>query len=168
MFYLLDIPAFFNYSLEAYSIILVIAIPTFLFWRWLLKKFIKDRSRRIIFAWFFTILLSPVIYSGLIVLFIIYLTHEPSRDFDTVKWLSDRKNRYEMADDLVARKLLIDQDSILVKNIIGEPSWRDPARAYWSYDMGMGGGGLGFMFHDLRIQFKNDKVISVLHRRVQD
>jgi uncharacterized protein HemY len=51
---LLNTPVIFGSSLEVYAIMIVIAIPTFFFWRWVLKKYIKDYKRRTIFIWFFT------------------------------------------------------------------------------------------------------------------
>jgi len=100
---ILDIPVIFGLSIDVYFILLIIAIPTFLFWRWLLKKYITvDRTRKIA-TWSATIIGTPIIYVGLIMLFMLGMSYTPSRDFDKSQWLTDREGRFQMAGDIISK-----------------------------------------------------------------
>ena len=65
---------------------------------------------------------------------------------------------------------LIKKDTNQLKQIIGDPSWRENTAQIWTYDMGYGGGsGFDFLFHNLKITFnKKGKVISVEHLEIRD
>ena len=60
--YLLDIPTIFGLSIEVYLILIILGIPTFFFWRWIFKKYIKVNKTRKILIWLATIILTPCIY----------------------------------------------------------------------------------------------------------
>ena len=166
---LLDIPVFFGLSIEVYFIILIIAVPTFFFWKWLLKKYIKvDRTRKIA-TWTATLIGTPIIYVGLIMLFMFVLTYTPSKDFDKTQWIADKEGRFQMAGDIINSKMLINKDTIQVKQILGDPTWGGDTTHVWAYDMGFGGGGLGFLFHHLNLKLdSNSKVVSVEHIKIRD
>ncbi|MCF1717042.1 hypothetical protein L0U88_20535 [Flavihumibacter sp. RY-1] len=171
---LLDIPVIFGLSIEVYFFLVIIAIPTFLFWRWLLKKYIKgDRTRKIA-TWSATLIGTPIIYVGLIILFMFGMTYTPSRNFDKSEWLTDRERRFQMAGDIITSKMLLNKDTNQVKQILGEPTWgsdstwRQDTINIWTYEMGMGGGGLGFLFHNLIIKFDKEKVAAVEHTEIRD
>jgi hypothetical protein len=168
MMNLLEIPAFFGLSIEVYFILLCISIPTYFFWRWVFRKRIADKSKRNISALVSTIILTPLIYLGLIVIFIYLISREPSSDFDKSKWLTDREGRFAMGDDIVKSKILIGKDTNQVKQLLGQPTWQDSSNTTWTYDMGNGGGGLGFLFHNLSIQFEKAKAVKVGHIRIKD
>lgn len=56
------IPELFGVSIEVYFILLLLCVPTYFFWRWLLKKFIAyDKSRKIA-TLTATIFSTPFIY----------------------------------------------------------------------------------------------------------
>lgn len=166
--HLLEIPVFFGLSIEVYFILLLISIPTYIFWRWAFKKRISDKTKRNISALVSTIILTPIIYVGLIGIFIYYITREPSSDFDQSKWLTDREGRFAMGDDIVKSKILLGKDTNQVKQLLGQPTWQDSLNVSWTYDMGNGGGGLGFLFHNLSVQFDKAKVVKVDHIRIKD
>ena len=74
-----------------------------------------------------------------------------------------------MADDIIKSKMLIGKDTNQVKQIIGEPPWRDETAKKWTYNMGCGGGGLGFLFHNLDLNLdKRGIVVSVEHIEIRD
>lgn len=168
MTHLLEIPIFFGLSIEVYIILLLISIPTYFFWRSVFKKRITDKKKRIISALVSTIVLTPIIYVGLIGIFIYYITREPSSDFDKSKWLTDREGRFAMGDEIVKSKILLGKDTNQVKQLLGQPTWQDSLNVTWTYDMGNGGGGLGFLFHNLSVQFDKAKVVKVDHIRIKD
>lgn len=169
-FILLDIPVIFGLSIEVYFILLVIAIPTFFFWQWLLKKYIKVGRTRKIATWSATLIATPTIYVSLIVLFMLGMTCTPSKDFDKSQWLTDEEGRFQMAGDIISSKMLIGKDTNHVKQVLGEPiwssesTWRSDTINTWTYDMGMGGG----RFHNLIIEFDKDKVVAVEHAKIRD
>ena len=43
---LLIIPELFGVSIEVYFILIFLSVPTYFFWRWVLKKFISDDKSR--------------------------------------------------------------------------------------------------------------------------
>ena len=73
-----------------------------------------------------------------------------------------------MGDDIVKKNILIGKDTNQVKQLLGQPTWQDSLNTSWTYDMGMGGGGLGFLFHNLSVQFDKAKVVKVDHIRIKD
>lgn len=165
----LYIPVIFDLSIEVYFILLFIFIPTFLFWQWMLKKYIKTDKTRKITTWLATLIMMPIIYFGLIILLTFWMSYTPSKNFDKTQWLADKKERYQMADDIIESNMLIGKDTSLVKQILGEPLWRDETAKQCTYDMGSGGGGLGFLFHNLVLNLdKKGIVISVKHIKIRD
>ena len=115
-----------------------------------------------------TVVLTPIIYVGLIGIFIYFITREPSSDFDKSKWLTDKGGRFSMGDDIVKSKILLGKDTNQVKQLLGQPTWQDSLNTSWTYDMGNGGGGLGFLFHNLSVHFDREKVVKVDHIRIKD
>ena len=95
--FFLDIPVIFGLSIEVYFILIIIAIPTFYFWRWLFRKFIKTDKSRKIWTWLATIFLTPCIYVGLVLLWIFSISYYPKHDFDRQKWFSEEDKRYELS-----------------------------------------------------------------------
>jgi hypothetical protein len=96
-----------------------------------------------------------------------WITYTPSRDFDTAQWLKDKEGRYQMARDIIESKMLLGKDTSQVKQILGDAA-RGNSDSIFVYDMGFGGGGLGFMFHHLIVKFDNNKVVSVEHAKIRD
>ena len=165
----LYIPVIFGLSIEVYFILFFIFISTFFFWKWILKKYIKVDKTRKIATWLATLIVTPVIYNGLIILFIFWISYTPSKNFDKSQWLTDKEERFQMADDIIKSKIIIGKDTNQVKQILEEPPWRDNKAKKWTYEMGCGGGGLGFLFHNLDLNLdKKGIVISVVHIEIRD
>lgn len=93
---LLYIPELFGVSIEVYFIILILAIPTFFVWRWIFRKYIEDKKKQNIATWTATLIATPIIYVGLVMLWIFSISYYPSNDFDKQKWLGDKEKRYEL------------------------------------------------------------------------
>lgn len=164
----LYLPIIYGISLEVFVINICIALLLYFPLRWTIKKLISNRLIGNIITWISALTIALIIYIGIIELYIFSITREISRDFDQSTWMTNQDERFEMADDLIKRKVLYEKDSTQVKLLIGNPNWQDSLNMKWTYDMGSGGGGLGFLFHMLEITFASTKVIKVEHIRIPD
>jgi hypothetical protein len=68
---LLDVPVYFGLGIEALSIMIIMGIISFFFWKWFLAKFIADKQRTLIFACFATLVSTPLIYNVLVFIIIL-------------------------------------------------------------------------------------------------
>ncbi len=84
-----------------------------------------------------------------------------------LNWQTDREGRFQMAGDIIESKRLLGKDTSQVKQILGDAAWGNSDSTF-VYDMGFGGGGLGFMFHHLIVKFDNNKVVLVEHAKIRD
>jgi len=143
-----------------YIYLIILTFPTFLFLNWVLKKYIKNQKNRKISTIIGTIILTPILFYGIIYLFLSYIFYEPQYKFDKEKWFNEKNERFEMRDDIVNSKILMKKTKKEVLAVIGEPTKGDTTDI-WSYSLGMGGGGVLFQFNDLVVTFKNDTVRKV-------
>jgi len=155
--------------MSAFFFIALIAVPLFLVFKWLSKSFIKKDRIQILAPWIATIILAPIIYVGLVYIFFSSLFNEPNRDFDRTNWLNNKTTRFQMAKHIIESRMLIKKDTVQIKQMLGDPSWKNDSLFSWRYDMGQGGGGLGFLFHYLNINLDSShKVVSVSHTEFKD
>jgi len=160
--------------MEVVLISSVIAIPIYFFWKWVFKKIFSSNTKRQIATWVATIVITPLAYNVLIILYFSWLFYTPVKDFNRSEWMANSSQRFQMADDLINSKLLMARDTGEVKQMLGMPSgrlyqqWRSDTINTWIYTMGQGGGGLGFLFHDLYLRFDNGKVSKVEHIEMRD
>lgn len=161
MIELLDIPVFFGLSIEVYFILIVLAIPTFFIWRWMLKKYIKvDRTRKIA-TWTATIIATPLIYVGLILLWIFSISYYPNRDFDKQKWLKDEDKRYELSKDIIASKMFIGKTKLQVRQILGDEGDNKDSFKVWTFRLGVRPALFNIDNSYLQIEFDSNKVVNV-------
>ncbi len=147
---------------EVYMIILGIGIVTFFFLRWIFKRLIKtDNVLRVALTWIGTVILTPIIYLGLIAIFIIMISYERSRSFNKERWFADKFNRYEMRDDLVKSRRLKNKSKQEIVEILGLPSTVIDSLNIWDYELGMSGAGFGWQFNNLKLTFDNGYVTKV-------
>ena len=157
---LLFIPELFGVSIEVYFILLLLGASTFFFWRWLFKKYVKvDRTRKIA-TWSATILLTPMIYIGITMLWVFSINYYPSHAFDRQKWFADKEKRYELSKDIIETKMLIGKTKDEVRLILGDDGGTDE-QDYWSYYLGFRPQLFGIDPDVLDIEFKHGKVIKV-------
>lgn len=157
---LLYIPTILGVSIEVYFILFVLCFPTFFLWRWLLKKFIKvDRIRKIA-SWVATLIATPLIYIGMIVLLFFSMSYYPKHDFDKEKWFTDEEKRYEMSDDIIESNMLIGKTKTEIQQILGD-GYNTEQSDDWYYNLGYRPGFANIDTDVLYIEFKNCKVIRV-------
>ena len=69
-----------------------------------------------------------------------------------------------MIDDLIDSRVLIDKDSIQVKELLGKPNYKNTNENVWTYEAGTGG-GFGFVDHFLKIYYKKNKVQKIEYKK---
>lgn len=165
---LLDIPSLFGIGLEPYFI-LFMGTATFLLWKWILEKRIKERKTRNVAALTAALISTSLITAAVISLFISgFIDATPRKQFSSSQWLTDHSHRFQMADDITDSKMLIGKDTSEVKQILGDPNYKHNEICRWDYDMGSNAYGFGVQFHILLIQFQNGEVAVVDHARRED
>ena len=158
---------------EVIFIVSVIALIFYLVISKFLKNIIKDNYFRIFIGLIISIMFVIIFYVFSVAGLIYFLTKEKSRDFDKKDWIllnediEKRLHRYEMIDDLIDSRVLIDKDSIQVKELLGKPNYKNTNENVWTYEAGTGG-GFGFVDHFLEIYYKKNKVQKIEHKRIQD
>lgn len=158
---------------EVFFIVSVIALIFYLVISKFLKNSIKDNYFRIFIGLIISIMFGIIFYVFSVAGLIYFLTKEKSRDFDKKDWIllnediEKRLHRYEMIDDLIDSRVLIDKDSIQVKELLGKPNYKNTNENVWTYEAGTGG-GFGFVDHFLEIYYKKNKVQKIEHKRIQD
>ena len=161
MITLLDIPVFFGVSIEVYFILISLSIPTFFIWRWLLKKYIKvDRPRKIA-TWTATIIATPLIYIGLISLWIYSISYYPNQDFNKQKWFGDKEKRYELSKDIISSKMLIGKTKLQVRQILGDEDDNKESFNVWTFGLGVRPALFNIDDSYLQVEFNSNKVVTV-------
>jgi hypothetical protein len=163
MMTLLYIPSIFGVSLEVYFILIILGVPIFLISRWLLKKLIKVEKTRKIATWIVTLIATPLVYIGLIMLWLFAIAYHPNHDFDKQKWSADKEKRYELSDDIINSKMLIGKTKAEVRQILGEEGNADQSD-FWNYYIGFEPSFANIDPDYLVIEFKQGKVIKVRQR----
>ncbi|MDO6598274.1 hypothetical protein Q4512_15225 [Oceanihabitans sp. 2_MG-2023] len=145
----------------SFLIILILAIPSYFLSKWGLKKFNlgNDENRKLI-ALIPAILLSPIIYIGLMYLWILSISYYPTNDFDKQEWETNIEERYKMSEDIIESKILIGKTKEEIIELLGKD--------FYTYNQNHIAYGIGFvpglfsMDPDvLDIYFENGKVTKV-------
>lgn len=148
-------------SIEVPIIILILAIPTYFSFKWILKKLnVGNEKNRKYVAFIPTVFFSPIIYIGLIYLWIFSISYYPSNDFDQTEWKTNTEERYKMSEDIIESKILIGKTKQEIIELLGND--------FYSYSENHIAYGLGFvprLFNIdpdvLVVYLKNGKVIKV-------
>ncbi len=140
-------------------IIILIAIPTYLLFWWLLKKFQFGRvEARKYLALIPTIALIPAIYYGLVFTSIYAITYYPQAYFDPIAWQTNVEERYKMSQDIITSEVLIGKSKKEVIDLLGQDYSEDEDRL--SYYLGFAP-GIHIDPEFLLIYFDNGKVVDV-------
>jgi len=89
-------------SIEVPIIILILAIPIYFVSKWILKRlqFGSDKNRKFI-ALIPAILLSPMVYIGIVCIWIFSISYYPSNEFSKQEWETNVEERYKMSKDII-------------------------------------------------------------------
>ena len=148
-------------SIEVPIIILILGIPIYFLSKWILNKSnVGNGKNRKYLAIIPTLILSPIVYIGLIYLWIFSISYYPTDDFDKQMWQSNPEERYKMSENIIESKILIGKTKREIIELLGND--------YYSYSENHIAYGLGFvpgLFtidpDVLDIYFENGKVIKV-------
>lgn len=148
-------------SPEVPIIILILAIPTYLICLWVMKKLKAgtDKNRKWL-ALIPTIILSPLIYVGLIMLWIFSISYYPTNDFDQTEWNSNVEERYKMSEDIIESRILIGKTHNEVIEILGTDFSSKNERSI-TYELGHVPGLFNIDPDYLEIKLENGIVVSV-------
>ena len=148
-------------SIEVPIIVLFLAFPIYFLSKWILKKwnFGNEKNRKYL-AIIPSVVLSPIVYIGLIYLWIFSISYYPTNDFDKQTWESNPEERYKMSEDIIESKMLIGKTKQEIVELLGND--------FYSYSENHIAYGLGFvpgLFNIdpdvLDIYFENGKVTKV-------
>jgi len=161
-------------SLGIALVLLTIGYLVYKFSNWILGKFIQKNKSKSLMAIFFTIILTPIIYSFLIIMGFTIMTYEyhPNIKFDNIKWEENITDRHEMKKDIIKSSILIGKSKEGLINILGNPynsflRTNDTLKT-WTYSLGFESHGLGIKFHYLNIYFENGIVKRVENSEILD
>ncbi|WP_432670922.1 hypothetical protein [Flavobacterium sp. SM2513] len=152
-------------SIEVPFILLILMVPIYFISKWTLRKLnFGTKKNRKYLAVLPTVILSPLLYVGLIYLWIASVSYYPSTDFDERLWTLKPQERYMMSEDLIESKYLIGKTKEEIIALLGGD--------YYSAEEGHIGYVQGFvpdMFNIdpdvLEIYFENKKAFKVTQRK---
>ena len=148
-------------SPEVPIIILIIAIPTYFLSKWLLKKLkIGNESNRKYAAIIPTIILTPLIYLGIVIIWIFSISYYPKQDFNKEKWESNIEERYTMSKDIIESEMLIGKTKDEVIEILGA-EYLTSNENNITYYLGFVPGFVSIDHDVLDIYFENGRVVLV-------
>ena len=122
-------------------------------------NFGNEKNRKLI-ALIPTIFLSPIIYIGLIYLWIFSVSYYPSNDFDKQKWETNVEERYKMSEDIIESKILIGKTKEEITELLGQDFYSYNEK-HIAYELGFVPGLFNIDPDVLDIYFENGKVTKV-------
>ena len=146
-------------GIEVYFILLFLCIPVFFLWQWLFKKTIKAERVRKFATWGATLVSTPLLYVGFMLILISIITYYPHRTFSRERWLADEEKRYELSDNIIKSKMLIGKTKADVKAILGDGGLSESSS--WTYELGYRPQLFNIDPDYLIVKFKNGVVINV-------
>jgi hypothetical protein len=107
-----------------------------------------------------TLILSPIIYFGLVMIWIFSISYYPTDDFNQNEWNTNVEERYKMSEDIIESEMLIGKTRDEVIQILGNNfSSNDENRI--SYELGYVPGLFNIDPDYLDIKLENGIVVSV-------
>lgn len=138
---------------------IIIVLIIFYSIKYLLNKFSFFKSRKILKI-ITSFLSSILVYLGGIYLLFSIILSSPKIEFDENLWKSNNKIRYQMVDDLLTSKKILNKSNDELINIIGNPTNKINDEV-WEYEI-FGSAGMDFKVIKLKIIFIDHKVSEVI------
>jgi|TARA_B110000483_G_C17974263_1_gene457129 hypothetical protein len=148
-------------SPEVPIIVLILAIPTYFICKWLMTRLkVGNKKTRKFLAIIPTVILSPIIYVGLVMIWIFSISYYPTSDFDKDEWNSNVKERFIMSEDIIESEILIGKTREEVIQMLGN-DFITNNESEITYELGHVPGLFNIDPDYLDIKLENGKVISV-------
>lgn len=148
-------------SPEVPIIILILAVPIYFLSKWILKRLklgnVKNRKFLAIIP---AVILSPVLYMGMIIIWVFSVSYYPKTDFNKQEWEVNKEERYKMSTDLIKSELLIGKTKEEVIELLGDDFYTYNEN-HIAYDLGFVPGLFNIDPDVLDIYFEKGKVIKV-------
>mgnify|MGYP000558835607 FL=1 len=148
-------------SPEVPIIVLILAIPTYFICKWLMTRLkVGNKKTRKFLAIIPTVILSPIIYVGLVMIWIFSISYYPTSDFDKDEWNSNVEERFIMSEDIIESEILIGKTREEVIQMLGN-DFITNNESEITYELGHVPGLFNIDPDYLDIKLENGKVISV-------
>jgi len=148
-------------SPEVPVIILILAIPVYVLTKWIFKRLkLGNEKNRKYLAIIPTIILSPLLYVGIIMIWIFSVSYYPKTDFNKQEWNENKEERYKMSNDIIKSEMLIGKTKEEVIEILGADFYAYDEN-HIAYDLGFVPGLFNIDPDVLDIYFEKGKVIKV-------
>lgn len=148
-------------SPEVPIIVLILAIPTYFICKWLMTRLkVGNKKTRKFLAIIPTVILSPIIYVGLVMIWIFSISYYPTSDFDKNEWNSNVEERFIMSKDIIESEILIGKTREEVIQMLGNDFIKNNESEI-TYELGHVPGLFNIDPDYLDIKLENGKVISV-------
>lgn len=146
---------------KVFIILIVLAIPVYLLSRLILKKMkLGSEKNRKYLAVISTIIVSPIVYVGMIMIWFFIISYYPTSDFNQNEWKSNVGNRYKMSKNLIESKMLIGKTRNEVMDLLGK-DFVSNTESRLIYELGHVPGLFNIDLDYLDIIFENGVVKSV-------
>ncbi|WP_162874846.1 hypothetical protein [Olleya sediminilitoris] len=148
-------------SPEVPVIVIIIACIVYYISKLILKRlnFGTSKKRKIV-ALISSIILSPLIYLGIIYMMLFTISYYPSNDFDKIKWDTNKAERYKMSEDIIESEILIGKTKTEIIQLLGNDFY-SYNNNHIAYELGFVPGLFNIDIDVLDIYFENEKVIKV-------
>jgi hypothetical protein len=148
-------------SPEVPIIILILAIPVYFLTKWIFKRLkLGNEKNRKYLAIIPTVILSPLLYVGIIMIWIFSVSYYPKTDFNKQKWNENKEERYKMSNDIIKSEILIGKTKEEVIELLGDDFYSYDEN-HIAYDLGFVPGLFNIDPDVLDIYFEKSKVIKV-------
>ncbi|AXO81815.1 hypothetical protein DZC78_04915 [Olleya aquimaris] len=141
--------------------VIIIACIVYYISKLILKRlnFGTSKKRKIV-ALISSIILSPLIYLGIIYMMLFTISYYPSNDFDKIKWDTNKAERYKMSEDIIESEILIGKTKTEIIQLLGNDFY-SYNNNHIAYELGFVPGLFNIDIDVLDIYFENEKVIKV-------
>ena len=148
-------------SPEVPIIILILAVPIYFFSKWILKKLkFGSKKNRKYLSIIPTLILSPLTYIGIIMIWLFSIWYYPEKEFNKDEWETNIEERYMMSEDIIDSEILIGKSKQEVIELLGTEYWKY-GEDHISYYLGFVPGIANIDPDVLDIYFENGRVIKV-------
>lgn len=135
----------------------------------LVYLFVKTIDRRKWLTFLVSVIITPFVYFYVVYPMInIFSTYHHQKYFSSEIWKEKPSLRYELADDMIASKLILKKSKGEIKSLLGVYEWlswdntiKDHDLNKWNYSLGIEPGAFNTEKECLEITFNNDKVTNL-------